>query len=97
MERKLSWTQGTAYTDGTPIPPEKIALIKVHVFKDGAEVYVTLPGVTEWPVEVGPPGTTSSWELTAELDGVFSERPPAPYLYTEPFLKPMPPRNLAIS
>lgn len=96
MERKLSWDNPTTYVDGNPIAPEKVSGIKIHVFKDGSEVYVTLPGVTEWPIETGAPGAVSSWELSAELDGQVSARSPA-FSFTEPFLQPMPPRILAIS
>ena len=96
MERKLSWENPTTYVGGDAIPPEKIAAIKIHVFKDGAETYVTLPGVTEWPIEVGAPGTVSSWEVSAELDGMTSQKS-APMAYTEPFQVPMPPRITAIS
>jgi hypothetical protein len=96
MERKLSWTPPSKYTDGTPIPAEKTASIKIHVFKDGAETYVALPGVTEWPIEVGIPGTTSVWELSAELDGVAGPKCP-PYSYTEPFLRPAPPTMVGVS
>jgi len=95
MERKLSWENPSTYTDGSPIPPEKVSGIKIHVFKDGAETYVALPGVVEWPIEVGAPGTTSSWELTAELDGKTSAKTP-PLSYTEPFPVPMSPTNPVI-
>jgi len=95
MERKLSWENPTAYTDGTVLGPAEAARIKVHVFRDGSEVYVTLPGVTEWPIEVGNPGTTSTWELAAELDGQVSAIIHS-LAYTEPFLKPMPPKNPGI-
>jgi len=95
MERKLSWEMPTTYVDENPIPPEKIAQIKIHVFKDGTETYVTLPGNTEWPVEVGAPGATSSWEAQAELDGMLSAKS-TPLAYQEPFLQPMSPGSLAI-
>lgn len=68
----------------------EVPRIKVHVWRDGQEVYVTLPGVTEWPIEVGNPGTTSVWELTAELDGQVSPKSPA-FTHVEPFLVPAPP------
>ena len=95
MERKLSWENPTSYTDGTPLPPEKVSGIKIHVFKNGAETYVTLPGVTEWPIDVGAPGTQSAWELSAELDGMTSEKT-APLAYTEPFQTPVAPTRVAI-
>ena len=95
MERKLSWENPVTYTDGSPIPPEKVSGIKIHVFKDGAETYITLPGVTEWPIDVGAPGATSSWELAAELDGQTSAKT-APLSYTEPFQVPMSPTNPVI-
>lgn len=96
MERTLSWENPTAFTDGTQIGLATAARIKVHVFKDGAEIYVALPGVTSWPIEVGEPGTASTWELTAELDGQTSPKSPS-VAYTEPFLQPASPRSLAIS
>lgn len=96
MERYISWENPTTFVDGAPIPPASVARIKIHVFKDGAENLVTLPGVTTWPIEVGDPGTTSTWELTAELDGQTSPKSPS-FAYTEPFPQPTSPRNLAIS
>ena len=95
MQRTISWDMPTTFTDGTPMPPASVARIKVHVFKDGTDVYVTLPGVTSWPIEVTP-GQTNAWELTAELDGMVSPKS-APFSYSEPFQTPMSPTILAIS
>lgn len=96
MNRNLSWVNPQTYADATPIPANKISSIKIHVYKDGAETYVTLPGVTTWPIDVGDPGTTSVWELTAELDGQTSAKSPS-YTYVEPFLQPMSPTAVGIS
>jgi len=94
VTRTISWSSPSTYADGTPIPPASAARIIIHVYKDGVETYVTLQGVTEWPIEVVP-GETNVWELTAELDGQVSARS-APFSYTEPFQVPMSPTNLAI-
>lgn len=89
MQREISWENPTEYTDGQTIDAADVANIKVHVFKDSQEVYVTLPGVTTWPIETTP-GVTNVWELTAEINGVQSAKS-APYSYTELFPTPMAP------
>jgi hypothetical protein len=68
--------------------------VKVHVWKDGAEVYVTLPNVTEWPIEVTP-GETNSWQLQSDLDGRLSALSAA-FSYSEPFQTLVPPTILVI-
>lgn len=83
-QRTISWTMPTTFTDNTSITPAQIAAIKIHIFKDGPEVYTTLPGVTTFPIEVTS-GVTNVWELTAELNGVQSAKSPSKS-YTEPFL-----------
>jgi hypothetical protein len=94
MQRTISWDNPTAYTDGTAIGAEKSRL-KIHVWKDGQEVYVTLPAVSQWPIEVIP-GQTNQWELTAELDGQVSPKS-APFSYTEPFQIPGIPGKVKVS
>lgn len=93
MQRNISWSNPTTYKDGTAIGAES-ARLKIHVWKDGQEVYVTLPAVTEWPIEVTP-GETSVWELTADLDGQISAKS-APFSYAEPFQVPSQPANLRV-
>ena len=94
MQRTISWQNPTTYTDGTPIGTEGVTLF-VHVWRDGAEVYQTLPNVTTFPIEVNP-GVTNSWQLQAELNGQKSELSPA-YSYTEPFQVPMAPAQVSVS
>jgi len=94
MQRHISWQNASTYTDGTPIGGDAVRM-KVRVWKDGVEVYTTLPGVTEWPIEVTP-GETSSWELQSDLDEQVSAKSPA-ISHTEPFQVPMPPANLSVS
>ena len=91
MQRHILWENPAVYTDGIPIDPVKLALIKVHIYKDGQEVYVSLPGVTEQVIEVTP-GVTNSWELAAELDGQMSAKS-VPFSYMEPFQIPTAPTN----
>lgn len=90
MQKTISWSNPTTYTDGSQITDP----VKIHVFKDGQEVYVTLPNVTSWPIEVVP-GETNVWELTAEVNGIQSAKS-APYSYTEPFPQPMAPTGVSI-
>lgn len=94
MQRTISWQNPTQYTDGTPIGTEGATLF-VHVWRDGAEVYQTLPNVTTFPIEVNP-GVTNSWQLQAELGGQKSDLSPA-YSYTEPFQVPMAPVQVSVS
>ena len=94
MQRTISWQNPTQYTDGTPIGTEGSTLF-VHVWRDGAEVYQTLPNVTTFPIEVNP-GVTNVWQLQAELNGLKSELSPA-YSYTEPFQTPMAPAQVSVS
>ena len=94
MQRTIGWDLPTTFTDGTSIPPASIARIVTHVYKDGVDSYVTLPGNISFPIEVTP-GVTNIWELTAELDGQTSTKSSA-LSYTEPFQVPMSPTNLAI-
>jgi len=89
MQRTISWTLPSTYTDNSAIDAAEKAKIIVHIWKDNQEVYLTLPGVTTFPIEVVP-GVTNAWQLTAELNGVQSPRSPA-YNYTEPFQVPMAP------
>jgi len=94
MQRNISWENPTTYDNGEQIG-EEASTLKVHVWKDGAEVYTTLPGVTSWPIEVNR-GETNVWELVAEINEKFSQKS-APLSYTEPFPVPMPPVNSLIS
>lgn len=94
MQRNITWTNPTTYTDGTAIGAEKSTLF-IHVWKDGVEVFQTLPNVTTFPIEVSP-GVTNSWQLQAELNGQKSILS-SPYSYTEPFQKPGSPENLKVS
>ena len=89
MQRTISWMLPTSYTDGTGIDAADVAKIIVHIWKDGLEVYNTLPGVTTFPIEVVP-GQKNDWQLTAELAGQLSPKSPA-YSYTEPFQTPVAP------
>lgn len=91
MQRFIQWDNPTVYTDGLPIDPSNIARIKVHIYKDGTEVYVSLPGIIEQVIEVNP-GATNTWELAAELDGQMSAKS-IPFDYTEPFQIPTAPTN----
>jgi hypothetical protein len=93
MQRHIKWDNPTTYTDGVPIGVEK-SRMKVHVWKNGQEVFVTLPAVTEWPIEVSP-GETSVWELTADLDGQISPKSPS-FSHFEPFQVPMSPVNPSV-
>lgn len=83
-QRTISWALPTQYTDGSAIDAGDVSKIKVHIFKDGQEVEVTLPGFTTFPIEVNA-GVTNVWELTAELNSLQSPKSP-PFSYTEPFL-----------
>ena len=94
MQKTISWQNPTMYTDGTPIGTEGSTLF-VHVWKDGAEVYQTLPNVTTFPIEVTP-GVTNVWQLQAELNTQKSDLSPE-YSYTAPFQKPMSPEAISIS
>ena len=94
MQRTISWQNPTQYTDGTPIGTEGSTLF-VHVWKDGAEVYQTLPNVTTFPIEVTP-GVTNEWQLQAELGGQKSELSPS-FPYTESFPVPMAPDQVSVS
>jgi hypothetical protein len=93
VQRTISWENPTTFTDGTAIGASASRLF-IHVWKDGQEVYNTLPGVTTWPIEVVP-GATNAWQLSAELDGQQSALSPA-FSYTEPFQMPNPPITLGI-
>lgn len=97
VQRKLTWQNPETYTDETPenpndnpaIPADKQDDIILHIYKDGAPVYDTLPGVEEFPIEVGNPGDKSSWQIEAELEGAKSPLSP-PVEWTEPVRPPMP-------
>lgn len=89
MQKTISWTLPTTYTDNSSIDAADLSKIIVHIFKDGIEVENSLPGVMTFPIEVTP-GQTNAWQLTAELNGVQSEKCP-PYNYTAPFQTPMAP------
>ena len=89
MQRTISWTLPTTYTDNTSIDPTDISKIIVHIYKDGIEVYNTLPGVTTFPIEVVR-GETNGWQLTAELNAQQSPKSPV-FNYTEPFQIPVAP------
>ena len=95
MQRTISWQNPTQYTDGTPIETAEAAILFVHVWKDGAEVYQTLPNVTTFPIEVNP-GVANVWQLQAELNGQKSDLSPA-YSYSEPFQVPMAPVQVLVS
>ena len=95
MQRTISWQNPTTYTDGTPIATPDKTILFVHVWRDGAEVYQTLPNVTTFPIEVNP-GVTNVWQLQAELNGQKSALSPA-YSYTEPFQTPMAPAQVRVS
>lgn len=94
MQRNISWTNPTKYTDGTDIGVEKSDLF-IHVWKDGAEVYQTLKNVTTFPIEVNR-GQSNDWQLQAELNGQKSVLSPA-ISYTEPFQIPGTPENGKVS
>lgn len=94
MQRNITWTNPTTYTDGTTIGAEKATLF-IHVWKDGAEVFQTLPNVTTFPIEVNR-GVKNSWQLQAEVNAMKSDLSPA-YDYTEPFPKSMPPTSVKVS
>jgi hypothetical protein len=89
MQRTISWNLPTTYTDNTSIDSADVSKIIVHIFKDNQEVFLTLPGVTTFPIEVVR-GETNAWQLTAELNGMQSPKSPT-YNYTEPFQIPMAP------
>jgi hypothetical protein len=89
MQRTLSWINPTKYTDGSDIDLADFSKIKIHIFKDGQEVYVATQGYSTWPIEVQP-GVTNAWQLVAELNGNESAKS-ASFSYTEPFRVPMAP------
>jgi len=88
-QRTISWALPTKYTDDSVIDLGDVSKIIVHIWKDGQEVFLTLPGVATFPIEVTP-GITNDWQLTAELNGQQSPKSPV-YTYTEPFQVPMAP------
>jgi hypothetical protein len=96
MQRKADWNLPTTYSDGTPIPAEKIAAIVCHIYRDGVEVQVTPAGATSAMIDVGSPGNTSRWTMHALLDGSESVMS-GEVQWTEPFPVPMPPVITAIS
>ena len=104
VQRNLEWENPKTYKDATPeteadnpvIPADKQDDIVLHIYKDGAPVYDTLPGVEKFPIEVGDPGTKTAWQVQAELDGKMSDMS-APVEYTEPALPTMPVTNVRIS
>lgn len=89
MQRTISWTNPTTYTDNSLIDPIDISKLLIHIYKDSQEVYVTLPGVTTFPIEVVR-GETNQWQLQSELNAQKSPLSP-PYAYTEPFPVPKAP------
>lgn len=90
MQRTISWTLPTTYTDNTSIDPTDISKIIVHIYKDGTEVYNTLPGVTTFPIEVVP-NETNNWQLQADMGPERMSALSPAYSYKEPFQIPVAP------
>ncbi len=73
MQRTISWSNPTSYTDGLPIGTSDLSKVVIHIYKDGTEVYNTLPGiVASFPIEVVR-GETNNWQLQSELNGGYGE------------------------
>jgi hypothetical protein len=97
--RKVRWSLPTTYTDGTPIPPEIIALLVTHIFRDGVEIAVSDPGATEKIVDVDEtPGDTDEYYGRCEVAGIDDtlSAPGEVLVFQVPFLVASPPGKMSI-
>ncbi len=99
-QRTVYWELPTTYSNGTAIPPEIIAKLVTHIFRDDVEVGVSDPGATSMVVTVDEiPGDTDAYYGRCEVDGVADDlsAPSEVVVLTIPFLVVSPPTGLRIS
>ena len=99
-QRTVYWELPSTYSNGTAIPPEIIAKLVTHIFRDDVEVGVSAPGATEMVVEVAEvPGDTDAYYGRCEVDGINDpmSAPSEVVVLTIPFLAVNPPTGLRIS
>jgi hypothetical protein len=97
--RNLSWGLPTTYVDGTPIPPEIVARLVTHIYRDGVEIDVSAPGATSKTVDVVEvPGDTDEYYGRVEVDGIDDplSAPGEVTVFQVPFLVASPPGKMSI-
>lgn len=98
--RKATWILPTTYNDGSAIPPETLAKLVTHIYRDGGEVAASAPGATEVSFQVDEAqGQSYSYTGRCEVDGVQDDLSAASevVVLTVPFVPTNPPTGLRIS
>jgi hypothetical protein len=76
-QRTVYWELPSTYNNGTAIPPEIIAKLVTHIFRDDVEVGVSAPGATEMVVTVDEiPETRTPIMADARWTGSTIQCPP---------------------